>query len=363
MSTTPLPDLQTSVITPEIAKQRVNQFLDGFFRDSIDCSHGLDSNYGDLWRSMHQLSQAGGKRLRPYFLLLAYTAYGGNDVTAMVPIAGAQELLHLSLLIHDDIIDKDFIRYGQDNVSGIMRHKYRRLGAADNADHFGNSAAILAGDLLISGAYQAIVTSVLPDNKKMVALAQLGNAVFLVGGGELLDTESSLLPWGQSQSLKIADFKTARYSFVAPLVTGALMADAGKPDIALLEELGIAAGIAFQLADDLLGIYGDSDITGKSTIGDIREGKRTYMMEQALLRATKADQAILKKQLGNPKLTETQAKKVRDIVEKSGAKADCEAKINLYASQAIGILDSLSMNEAAKTAFRALIQKAAKRVK
>ncbi len=363
MSQANTPDVRDLILSQDRVKQDVGDFLAKYFADNVTHSDQLDEQYGDLWRAMESLAMVGGKRLRPYFLVLTYLAYGGADYEQVLPVAAAQELLHVSLLIHDDIIDKDYVRYGQDNVAGLMKKSYSKRGAGRNAEHFGNSAAILAGDLLLSGAYQLIASSQLNDAQKAQATAKLGESIFLVGGGELLDTESSLLAWGSGKALKIADLKTARYSFVGPMVTGALLANAGKPDVGLIEEMGIALGIAFQLADDLLGIYGDSKVTGKTTVGDIREGKRTYLMEQAIARANKADLAKLQKLLGNPKVTQTQAKQVQAILERCGAKADCLAQIELYAAQATSMLECLAMSDAAKDAFRQIIQKATKRVK
>lgn len=354
-------DLHGGLFTRENITHDINQFLDEFFTDNVVRSELLDSNYAQLWRTMHQQAKAGGKRLRPYFVMLAYAAYGGTDYHEVIPVATAQELLHISLLMHDDIIDKDYMRHGQANVAGVMRTLYQEVGAADNAEHYANSAALLAGDLLISGAYQLIINSTLSNDLRLVALSNLSDSIFLVGGGELLDTETSFRPITIEDSLKIADLKTARYSFVSPLLCGAILNKIGQTEQDLLEEFGIALGIAFQLADDLLGIYGDPTVTGKSNLGDIREGKQTYLMLQALQLATPADRTTLTNCLGNPDLSAIQANQVREIVTRSGAQAACQQKIADYAHQASTILDKLDISANHKHAFQTIITKATER--
>jgi geranylgeranyl diphosphate synthase, type I len=355
------PPTPATHLSYETVADDTNHFLDNFFTENIVRSELLDTNYAQLWQTMHQLAKAGGKRLRPYFVMLAYAAYGGKDYPKIIPIAAAQELLHMSLLVHDDIIDKDYMRHGQANVAGVMRTIYHEGGAADNTEHFANSAALLAGDLLISGAYQTIINSSVTSEQKLVALSNLSDAIFLVGGGELLDTETSFRPISVDDSLKIADLKTARYSFVSPLLSGAVLAGASQEQQDLLEEFGIALGIAFQLADDLLGIYGDPAVTGKSNLGDIREGKQTYLMLQALRLADPADKALLTACLGNPDLTAIQAAQAREIVTRSGAQTSCLEKIAAYCQQAKDILTKLDIPDEHKQAFQKIITKATER--
>lgn len=337
-------------------KADINNLLNVYFDDNVARSNALDSRYGHLWRVIKDQTNAGGKRLRPYFVMLAYTAYQGKDYESLLPVAAAHELLHISLLMHDDIIDKDYMRHGQSNLAGIMRKDYLDRGADSNAEHYGNSAALISGDLLISGAYQLILDCDISDKQKMQATSHLADSIFLVGGGEFLDTESSIVSVTDKQALKIADLKTARYSFVTPLITGAQLAGASSGELALLEEFGIALGIAYQLADDLLGIYGDTATTGKSTLSDILGGKRTYLMLQALQSASPDDKKLLEDQLGNPELTAIQAKQVQKVLERSGAKAQCIQMIDLYAAQAGRVLDTLAMPDEARKIFRSMIE-------
>ena len=358
-------------LAPKVVKKRlasrdqvktdINYLLADFFTKNIARSLQFDENYSYLWQTIENLSIAGGKRLRPYLLVLAYQGYGGDGYKSVLPVAAAQELLHLSLLIHDDIIDNDYIRYGQDNISGSMRKKYQQLGSTTDAAHYGDGAAILAGDLLISGAHNLIVSSELSDTQKLLGLTCLEEGIFTVGGGELLDMESVLYDFDDTNTLKIAELKTAGYSCVVPLITGASLAGAAEGEITLLRKLALALGIGFQLADDLLGIYGDEAVTGKSNLGDIREGKRTYLMSQALSRSSEKDRTVLRDLLGNPQVNQAQAEKIRAILEQSGAKAATHQKIREYASEANDLLQQLKLSTAAKQALQLFIKNATER--
>src|SRR5690606_2950472 len=215
--------------------------------------------------------------------MLAYQTFGGEDYPAVLPVAVAQELLHVSMLIHDDIIDEDYLRHDTDNVSGIYVKRYARYPLAEGQrSHFANSAALIGGDLLISAAYQVLASARISEQQKQQATDLLGEAIFVVCGGELLDTESSFIDLSEIDALKIAQLKTASYSFVSPLLMGAVLAGTDQKTQTTLRQFGSALGIAFQLADDILGLYGEEAVTGKSASSDLRQGKRTYMLLKAL---------------------------------------------------------------------------------
>jgi geranylgeranyl diphosphate synthase type II len=341
-------------------KQDVETFLTDFFDEQIRRSQQLDERYTALWKALRQVTLAGGKRLRPYMAVLTYEAYGGNNYQRMLPVAVAHELLHTSLLIHDDIIDKDYIRHGKPNISGLFQQEYGQLKTND-VDHYASSAALLGGDLLLSAAYQVITECNLPDAQKIRSLAEINSSMFVVGGGEFLDTEAILRPFNDQQALQIAHLKTAYYSFASPLQSGAILAGVKLAESQQLAKFGQALGIAYQLADDILGLYGQEDITGKSNSGDIREGKRTYIMAQALQLAAPDEIRELNHALGEPTLSEREAARVRIIVSSCGAKAATEAMINQYVDQALAILQRLHIPASYKTTMRQIIQRATKR--
>lgn len=341
---------------------RVNASLDDFFVSSIEDARKIDESYARLWQGLHQLIGAGGKRLRPQMLAMAYEAFGGSDIDAIMPVATAQELLHFAMLIHDDIIDRDNIRYGVPNIIGQHKIQYSgSVSSEDDLNHYANSVAILGGDVMLSAAHRMIALCDLPAEKIRLAQAQLSKAVFDVVGGELIDTELSFSTHKNSDALKVALHKTSSYSFVAPLVTGARLANANENDIKHMEKFAVSLGIGFQLADDLLGVFGDEDETGKSTTSDIVEGKHTYLVEMALKLFTPTEQADFSRAFGNHTATPMEVQAAKELLESSGAKAKTEEAIKKYAEDAEASLVKLKLPAEHVQKFTALITKATQR--
>ena len=353
------------IITVNETKQKIDAFLSILFAERIAQAESISPDYARLWRSVSQLMQAGGKRLRPYITLLSYSMSDDTgDYDAVLPAAAAQEMLHMAMLIHDDIIDRDQIRYGVQNVSGQYNQHYQQyVDDPDERRHFSNSAAIIAGDLLIAEAYSLIQKCQIDAAHIAKAQAVLSQAIFNVVGGELLDTESAFVPFDQIDALTIAHYKTASYSFVSPLTMGAQLADMPTDTIQKLEKFGMALGTAYQLQDDILGVFGDESVTGKSTSTDITEGKHTHLVEQ-FYRLANADQiaefaAIFK----NDMATSAQLEHVRELLQASGAVEAIQNTIAQFAAQARAELEGITMNDAARAAFLDLIERATTRVK
>jgi geranylgeranyl pyrophosphate synthase len=340
----------------------VDRFLKTFFAQKIKQSRAIDDNYTVLWQALRDVTLAGGKRFRPYLLLLFYEGYGGQDYESVLPVAAAQELLHTSLLIHDDIIDKDYVRHGEPNVAGIFKDYYQQFPLSGDTAHYANSAALLGGNLLLASAYDLTTAANLNATTKLSVLQELSRSIFTVYGGEMLDMESVMQPFEAVDSLRIAELKTAYYSCIAPALTGAALAGAGKSEHAQLKAFGTALGIAYQLVDDLLGVFGDEAVTGKSSLSDIREGKRTFLMAQALALAGRPEQKILAASLGKTTLTAAEADQVRTIVTNSGARQATITQITAYAAQARASLEKLPITGDAKQALEQLIQQALVRV-
>jgi len=298
-----------------------------------------------LWETLTEVIVAGGKRMRPYLVSLAYQACGGNGGKAIIQVGAGWELLHQSLLIHDDIIDRDYVRHGQLNVAGAYKEIYqKRAQNEQDTSHYANSAALLAGDLALSSAYQLILNSDFTADQKISVLDIMGKALDDVAGGELQDTESVMDAIGQTNSLEIAELKTASYSFVGPLKTGALLAGADQATIDQFGKLGVAIGIAFQLRDDLLSLFGQTENTGKSNQSDVREGKRTLLLQYAFEASDEAGKDLISRVVGNPSSTDVEVESFRQLVIKTGAKAKVEALINDYSNQAQTIVTSLTLD-------------------
>jgi len=311
--------------------QRIDETIDTYFLRNIDDAAQISGYYEQLWRDMHVLIKSGGKRLRPRMTLRAYAAFGGKESASVVSIATSQELLHMSLLIHDDVIDRDYVRYGVDNIAGkYFKAHYAHVADESSRMHYASSAAILAGDLLISGSYRMIAESSASAEAIASVMAIHGRSIFDVAGGELIDTESAFRELGEVDARTVALYKTASYTFVSPLTIGATLASASQDTLDKLGRFAQSLGVAYQLRDDVIGIFGDERTTGKPTISDIREGKHTYMVEEFYALATSEQKKRFEQHFGDQAVTQEQADEIKSILIESGALKSTENTISAY---------------------------------
>jgi geranylgeranyl diphosphate synthase type II len=310
----------------------------------------ISPRYVALWESIESLLLAGGKRLRPHLLITAYTGYAdANNIDDILPAAVAQELLHSAMLIHDDIIDRDSIRYGVSNISGQYDESYAPfISEKTERSHMSLSAAILAGDALLSDSHRMLRSVNRPRELVDQATEILSRGVFEVIGGELLDTEVAFLPAGIINAETIAKFKTASYSFVSPLTMGATLAGASEAELYHLTQLSESLGIGYQLRDDILGIFGNEAKTGKSTSTDITEGKRTFLIERFEAIASSEQSERFFRIFHKPEATDAELAEARSLLVDSGAKEHVEQRITTLHETATGIIKQLGISEAAR---------------
>jgi geranylgeranyl pyrophosphate synthase len=344
------------------AKVLVDDVLQRFCTEQRKKAVGYDPAYGRMWQVIDDYLQTGGKRIRPYLVLLSYQAYGGRDLAAVAPIAAAWELLHACLLVHDDIIDKDTVRHGRPNIAGVYKVLYGEPIDAETSHH-ALSAALLAGDLLLSGSQQLIMQAPLDPSLAVAVHGVLSDALFGVGGGELLDIESVFEPLDSAQPEKVARFKTAEYSFELPMVCGALLAGASHDEQQKLRLVGREIGVAFQLVDDVLGVFGDTERTGKSVDTDIYEQKRTVLVQQAMSMASPEQQRRLQAlyRFGYS-MSATEVQEVKSILETTGARAAVQVQAQQHIDASDTYITQLTVTDACKDMYRALAQKMIARI-
>lgn len=340
----------------------IEESLEAFLAHKIQEAQNIDKHYKQLWKEIATLIQSGGKRMRPRITVMAYQAFGGTEIEKILPIATAQELLHQSLLVHDDIIDRDYIRYGVENIAGRYTKIYEPYAQnASDRKHYALSAALLAGDLLLSSAHQLIAESNLEPKIKKQVHTLFSQAIFQVAGGEFLDSESVLRPKQEVNTMTIAKYKTASYSYVCPLLIGATLANADSGSCAALRVFAEDLGIAFQLRDDVLGVFGKEEETGKSNETDIKEGKYTHLVECFMQTANTDVITLFNTIFGNQSATTSQIEQVRELFIASGALEQVEAKIAHYESSARKELDFLQLSTQYRERFEELINKSVRR--
>ncbi len=334
---------------------QIEDALHTYCRAKIEDAKTIGSSAEYIWQQIDGYISGGGKRLRPRIFMMMHDFYSGTaSMNGVLSVACAWELLHTSLLIHDDIIDRDIIRRGKLNIAGVYQAKYSKL--TTDADHYALSAALLAGDLLLSSAYDIINQSDLTDSQKVAMQRHINKAVFAVGAGELLDTESALYPIASADPYSIAEYKTASYSFQFPMESGAALAGAPASELQKLHSVGSHAGIAFQLKDDLLGVFGDSAVTGKSNRSDIIEKKRTLLIQQVLKKATSEDADKLNQLYSSEHaLTDEETEEVFRIIAAANVKNEIEAIIEEETERALTVVAALSVSGDNKEVLSGLI--------
>ncbi|QNN82790.1 polyprenyl synthetase family protein [Brachybacterium sp. Z12] len=276
-------------------------------------------DHQELWSALRRAS-AGGKRFRA-LLLSTHRALGGQRPEAAIQVAAAIELLHTAFVIQDDVIDGDQMRRGAPSLPGDLAARARRRGASpEGARRYGEAAGILAGDLGMLSAVRAIARCEAPAPVVDALLDLVETTIHGSVAGELADVRLQLdleRSAPMREVLAVAELKTALYSFQLPLHAAALLADAEEPVLCALDEIGVLFGIGFQLFDDLLGVFGDEQRTGKSALGDLREGKRTAMLAHA---ATTDSWAQLHPLLGRADLDAVGAADARSLLTRCGSR-------------------------------------------
>ncbi|MFW0794469.1 polyprenyl synthetase family protein [Gordonia sp. CPCC 205515] len=301
----------------------------------------------------------GGKRLRAAFCLWgARGATGGELPDGTLETAAAIELFHLAALIHDDVMDHSDERRGLPTAHRHFADRHRRTGLAGESDDFGQAIAILAGDLCLTWSDDLIADAVsaLPTPIRRRTRAVWSTMRDETIGGQYLDILGQTLPTAsKSRTQLVLHFKSAKYTVAHPLRLGGALGGASDQLMGAYESLGLIAGEAFQLRDDLLGVFGNAAQTGKPVVDDIREGKRTLLVAVAAERANPIQQQHLSENLGNPDLTEEGLAEVCRVFEETGAADYVEQRITQLAAEAEQAIDELPVDLMTRVALRDLV--------
>jgi geranylgeranyl diphosphate synthase type I len=295
---------------------------------------------------------AGGKRLRPAFCYWGWRAAGGPDCAEIYTTAACLELLQASALIHDDVMDASDTRRGRPAVHRQFAARHAAAGHPGSADQFGAGAAILIGDALLAWTDELYHESGFGPDVQRRGQPALDAMRTEVAAGQYLDLVSQFSQDASvAAALRVITYKTAKYTIERPLQLGAALAGGSDAVAGICSGYGIPLGIAFQLRDDILGVFGDPARTGKPVTGDISEGKRTVLVALARERADDSQEQLLARCLGDRSLTEAGAEQVRAVIAETGALAECEALIATSVKEAISALDGAPVTAEARDAL------------
>ncbi len=252
----------------------------------------------------------GGKRLRGVLVKLGYDLAGGSVNQDIIKPAISFEIFQTAILAHDDIIDQSPLRRGKPTI-------YKALGG----DHYAISQTICLGDIGFFVAQELITQSTFPDQNIKKAVQSFSRTMRETALGEILDVELPTSPDQifENDAVDIFKLKTSRYTITGPLHLGAILAGASDEMLESMAKFGENLGIAFQIQDDILGVFGDETTIGKSVTSDIEEGKITFLYIEALKRSTQEQKEILKRFYGKGDVGEEGLEKIRKVFIETGA--------------------------------------------
>ncbi|MEV4755468.1 polyprenyl synthetase family protein [Micromonospora sp. NPDC049559] len=344
-------------------RHRIDKALAEFLADQRAWLAGVDEALLPIAEALEAFVLRGGKRLRPAFAYWGYRGAGGADADPVVATLAALELVQASALIHDDLMDRSDTRRGEPAVHRRFATYHRAAGWVGDAEGFGDSAAILLGDLCLVWSDELLHKGGLDAGAVTRARPVFDEMRTEVTVGQYLDVLTQATgDTSIERAGKVARYKSAKYTVERPLLLGAALADAPAPVRAAYSGYGLPLGEAFQLRDDVLGVFGDPEQTGKPAGDDLREGKRTYLVAAAFEGADEAGRELLTRRLGDPLLDPTGVAQLRDLITSTGALARAERRIAALTETALDSLERADLEDEARQVLIDLAIAATRRI-
>ena len=331
----------------ELARQ-VDEDLRAFLLEQRTAMASQDPAVSSLFEELERMIGAGGKRLRPVFCCLGQMAAGADIGPEGVRVAAALELLHTFAIVHDDVMDRSRSRRGSPASWVHLGEEHRRRGYVGDPDGYGLAAAVLAGDMALVLADRALLSSGFPPDRLRAELARYDRMRVDVVAGQFLDVLAAHRGAAdEEEARRIAVLKSGGYTVEAPLQIGAILAEGNRELLDVLSRYGMALGEAFQLRDDVLGVFGDPEVTGKDRDSDLREGKRTVLLAKTIAASTGDDRRFLEERIGRTDLTVEEVERARTLMESVGALDGTLGLIDDLVGQATTALDAYPFPEEA----------------
>jgi geranylgeranyl diphosphate synthase type I len=318
-------------------KNGIERELKAYIKD-IDRAHGLSRISPLLLKSIREFLLRKGKRIRPSLFIIGYLGFARKAAPGLYRSALSLELLHDFMLVHDDIIDKSSTRRGKPSMHALLN---RYLNNKKNLKFSGEDLTIVAGDVMYAMALHAFTAAKETGEHKEAALRKLIEAALYTGSGEFVELLLGLKGLDKTSRkdiYKIYDLKTANYTFASPLAIGASLAGASPEEVNKLFRFGMILGRAFQVKDDIVGLFCTEKETGKSNLSDLREAKKTLLILYAYQNSSKEQRKIIAGILGKSNAGYADLSKVRRIIIDSGALDFSKAEVKRMLKTAEAIL-------------------------
>ena len=344
-------DVQATKAQLALIRDRIDNQISLFLDEACSYIDSIGPELHPVSDAMRNFLTDGGKRFRPLLgvigsLSVADQMDSPSDST--IKACASLEFLHACALIHDDLMDGSDTRRGNPAIHRHFESIHRDQGLAGASGRYGEASAILLGDLALIWADLILHRSGLSSDSLLAVLPIYDDLRVELMAGQYLDVhEQSLATADANRSLKVANYKSGKYSIERPLHFGARIAGGDDALLAALSAYGIPVGEAFQLRDDILGVFGDPSETGKPAGDDLREGKRTVLMAFVMERAPESARALLER-VGDPDLDQESIEKLREVIVSSGALSRVEEMISARSEQAHLALESERIAPGAK---------------
>ena len=322
----------------EDLRARVHKVLDDFLSRQVEVLESVSPDCAPMVEAVGDLMH-GGKRLRPAFCYWAWRGAGGEDGEEIVTAATALEFFQAAALIHDDVMDDSDTRRGMPAVHRRFKNLHDGAGWTGDGDRFGLAGAVLVGDLCLVWSDELFTASGLPACHLARGRGMFDRMRTQLMGGQYLDMlEQAVASQRRDASVerarRVIRYKSAKYTIEHPLLIGGLLAGADDDLLAAYSAYGLPLGEAFQLRDDVLGVFGDPAHTGKPAGDDLREGKRTVLVAKTLQRASAAQAALVQRLLGDPALDQGGVEDLRAVIRSTGALDAVEQLVGELVAQA-----------------------------
>jgi geranylgeranyl diphosphate synthase type I len=334
----------------------LENFLSAYFQQNVE-RYAYGELFEPLYLDLTEFVSRRGKRIRPMLFLLAYRLFGGERKLtdpSLLKSALSVELLHAFILMHDDIIDQSERRRG---LPTFHKMAEERMGKLDGKERVGQNVAMVVGDMLFALAVETLHSADFPAKVKEAALARFLRYVTDTGCGEIYDIllgKRDITRVSEEDIVRMYNLKTTRYTFEAPIVLGGLLAGASPKLLGDIEQITDPLGLAFQIQNDLIE-YSHFNLTDRAMQTDLLEGKKTLLMRMAFDRLNDLDRSFLQLCLSASSLHDSSIIKIRELIEKSGAVADLNRRMQELFAQAEDALVQAPFNAAQREGLREAI--------
>lgn len=344
----------------EDLRVRVHKVLDAFLSRQADVLDGVSPECAPLVDHVADLMR-GGKRLRPAFCYWGWRGAGGADCEEVVVAAAALEFFQAAALIHDDVMDDSDTRRGMPAVHRRFATLHRGSGWTGDGERFGLAGAVLAGDLCLVWSDELFTACGLAGERLARGRAVFDRMRTELMGGQYLDMLEQAVAGARraddavERARRVIRYKSAKYTIEQPLLIGGALAGAPPEQLAAYSAYGLPLGEAFQLRDDVLGVFGDPAQTGKPAGDDLREGKRTVLVATALERATPAQASLVRSLLGDPGLDAAGVEALREVIVTTGALDAVEALVDELVAASRAALAAADLAGPARAVLEGLV--------